>query len=74
MLEISTVPTYLSRQEIARAIGLSRQALYKRKYGGLPEPDAWLAGQPGWSLETVRAWAERNNYVVNDENLPETPR
>jgi len=56
---------YLSQAQIARALGVTRQALsvWRARYEGtatpFPEPDVTAGSSPGWRaarLDEIRAW------------------
>jgi len=44
---------YLSTQEAAAFLGLTRDGFYKRTP---PEPDVLVGATKGWSKETLTAW------------------
>ncbi len=49
---------YLDLSGFAARLGLSHQTLrkYRANPGFLPEPDAYIGGNPGWLPETVDRW------------------
>ena len=55
-MQSNTTQTYLSADEVASRLGVSRFEVYRRlKAGDLPAPDALVGRTFGWRPETVTA-------------------